>query len=99
MAFAVLGLAKLLAISSMRARAAHVGFSVTAYRAIGVLELVGASGLALSGPAPRIATAAAVGLGALMVGAVTAHVRAGDGLKEATPALALSGALLALLLL
>ena len=37
-AFAALGSAKLAAVPAMRARAEHVGFSVSAYRWIGVLD-------------------------------------------------------------
>ena len=40
-----LGAAKILAVPPMRAAAAHVGFSVAAYRRIGVLEVAGAVGL------------------------------------------------------
>jgi hypothetical protein len=44
-AFAALGSAKLAAVPAMRARAAHVGFSVAAYRRIGILEILGVIGL------------------------------------------------------
>jgi hypothetical protein len=56
-----LGFAKILAIAPMRARAAHVGFSVAAYKRIGVLEvapavvcalLVAGYLAALTGPTP-----------------------------------------------
>lgn len=88
--FTALGLAKLLALPSMRERAAHVGFGVAAYRRIGALEVAGAVGLTLGHVSPLIGTAVALVLLLLLVGATAAHLRAGDGLKGATPALALA---------
>jgi uncharacterized membrane protein YphA (DoxX/SURF4 family) len=96
-AFVALGTAKLLAVPSMRARAAHVGFSVTAYRRIGALELTGAAGLVLGVAVPPLRAAASVGLLVLLLGAVTAHLRAGDSAKGAAPAVVLA-VLLAILL-
>lgn len=43
--FAALDGAKVLATPSMRARAAHVGFSVDPYRRIGALELLAVVGI------------------------------------------------------
>ena len=40
-----LGAAKVLAIPRMRTAADEVGYSITAYRGIGILEMVGAAGL------------------------------------------------------
>ncbi|MEV6446449.1 DoxX family protein [Amycolatopsis sp. NPDC051716] len=48
--FALLGLAKVLASTPMRALAGEAGFPVGAYRGIGALELAGAVGVA-PGPA------------------------------------------------
>jgi hypothetical protein len=48
--FALLGLAKVVAVTPMRALATEAGFSVEAYRGIGALEVAGAVGVAL-GPA------------------------------------------------
>jgi uncharacterized membrane protein len=45
--FIALGSAKILAVQPMRERAAEVGFSTTAYRRIGMLEVAGAIGLLL----------------------------------------------------
>jgi hypothetical protein len=84
--FALLGSAKLLAVPAMQARAAHVGFSVVAYRRIGALELTGAVGLLAGMAAPALQTAASGGLLLLLAGAVAAHLRAGD-IKGAAPAL------------
>lgn len=95
--FATLGVAKMLAIPSMRERAAHVGFSAAAYRRIGALEVAAAVGLTGGGIFPLISLAAAGGLLLLLVGAVVAHVRAGDRLNSASPAVVL-GLLLVILL-
>ena len=65
-------------------------FSQGAVRAIGVLEVLGAAGLilpALLGIATTLAPVAATAIGLLMVGAVITHVRRGDGLAAAAPAL------------
>jgi hypothetical protein len=51
-------------------------------RAIGVLEVLGALGLVLpplTGIAPGLALAAAVGLGLVQIGAVVLHLRRGEG--------------------
>ncbi|WP_206305521.1 DoxX family protein [Actinacidiphila soli] len=45
--FALLGMAKMLALGPMPKMAAHVGFSTTGYRVIGSLELAGAVGVTL----------------------------------------------------
>ena len=81
-----LGFAKILAIAPMRARAAHVGFSVAAYRRIGVLEVAGAIGLAVGLVQPLLGGLAGTGLLLLLAGAVVTHVRNGDGLREVAPA-------------
>ena len=87
--FAALGAAKVIAVPAMRTRAAHVGFSVDAYRRIGALELAGAVGLVVGLAVPALAAAASTGLLLLLLGAVTAHLRAGQT-KEAVPAVALA---------
>lgn len=86
-AFAALGASKILAVPSMQARAAHVGFSVGAYRRIGVLEVAGAAGVLLGAAIPPLGVLAATGLLLLMVGALGAHVRQHDGIAEMAPAL------------
>ena len=96
--FAALGAAKVLAVPAMQARAAHVGFSVEAYRGIGALELTGAVGLLAGMAVPALQAAASVGLLLLLVGAMAAHLRAGDG-KGAAPALVLAILVAALLAL
>lgn len=89
--FAALGAAKLLALPAMRERAAHVGFGVAAYRGIGALEIAGAAGLLLGTVSRVVPIAAAIGLLLLLGGATVVHVRAGDGVKEAAPALVFGG--------
>lgn len=87
--FGAFGLAKLAAVPAMRARAAHVGFSVDAYRAIGVLEILAVLGILVGAAVPMIGALAASGLVLLLVGAVVAHLRHGDGIRELAPALVL----------
>ena len=96
-AFGAIGSAKLLAVPSMRARAEHVGLGIDAYRAIGALEVAGAVGLVAGFSLPLLRALAALGLLLLLVGAVVAHLRVKDGLKEMAPALVL-GTLSAILL-
>ena len=98
-AFAAAGAAKLAAVPAMRARAAHVGFSVAAYRRIGILEILGVLGLLAGALVPAIGALAAGGLLLLLGGAVLAHLRSGDGPRELAPAVVLGLATLAFLIL
>ncbi|MEU6581552.1 DoxX family protein [Nocardia sp. NPDC046763] len=84
--FLSFGAAKTLALASMRERAARLGYSTAAYRAIGALEIAGASGLLIGPARPPIGIAAGIGLALLMAGAVAAHLRNGDGVAEYAPA-------------
>lgn len=86
MAFTLLGAAKMLALAPMRELAADVGFSVTAYRGIGVLEVAGAVGVALGPFVPLLGGLAAAGLLLLLAGAVITHVRNGDPVRKLAPA-------------
>ncbi|MER6082550.1 hypothetical protein [Streptomyces sp. NPDC001833] len=45
--FALLGVAKIMALGPMPGPAAHAGFTITVYRVIGALELARAIGVAL----------------------------------------------------
>lgn len=86
--FSVLGVAKILAVPRMREMAAHAGFSVAAYRRIGVLEVAGAIGVAL-GPAVRLfGGLAGAGLLLLLAGALITHVRNHDTVRAVVPAVA-----------
>jgi hypothetical protein len=91
---ATLGTAKIFAVPPMRAAAAHVGFSTSAYRAIGTLELAAAVGLVVGRSFEILGIASASGVILLMIGAVMAHVRAGDGALRWLPPIAV-GALAA----
>lgn len=98
-AFAALGSAKLAAVPAMRARAEHVGFSVSAYRRIGMLEVLAVLGLLGGALVPVIGALAAAGLVMLLGGAVVAHLRNGDGVREIAPAVVLGLVTLAFLVL
>ena len=98
-AFAAAGSTKLAAVPAMRARAAHVGLSVAAYRRIGSLEILGVLGLLAGALVPMIGALAAGGLLLLLGGAVVAHLRSGDGLRELVPAVVLGLTTLAFLIL
>ena len=97
--FLVLGTSKVLAVPVMRERAAHVGFTATAYRRLGALELAAAAGLLLGLSWTWIGVAAAAGLLALLAGALAAHVRAGDRGPALMPALASAAGLVGYLAL
>ena len=83
----LLGGAKVAQTAPMRERAAHVGFTSGAYSRIGVLELLGAAGIAIGVVVPPIGVLAAIGLLVLLTGAVVAHIRAGDRPVAIAPAL------------
>jgi len=84
--FTALGAMKILAVPPMQARAAHVGFSVAAYRRIGVLEVAGAVGVLAGLIRPLLGGLAGVGLLLLLAGAMVTHVRNHDGPREVAPA-------------
>ena len=88
-AFAALGSAKLAAIPAMRAKAEHVGLSVLAYRRIGFVEVLAVIGLLIGAFVPVIGALAAAGLLMLLGGAILAHLRNGDGIREIAPAVVL----------
>ena len=98
-AFATLGSAKLAAMPAMRTKAEHVGFSVSAYRRIGALEVLAVLGLLVGAFVPVIGALAAVGLLILLGGALLAHLKNGDGVREIAPAVVLGVAALTFLLL
>jgi DoxX-like protein len=98
-AFAALGSAKLAASPAMRVRAEHVGFSVSAYRRIGALEVLAVLGLLIGALVPVIGALAAAGLLMLLGGAVVVHLRNGDGVREIAPAVVLGLVTLSFLLL
>jgi hypothetical protein len=77
--FALLGTAKLVAAPPMRAAAEHLGYSVSQYRGIGVLELAAAAGAIIGPWIPWIGIAVAIGVVLLMLGALLEHARRRDG--------------------
>ena len=83
--FALLGVAKILALGPMPELAAHAGFTTVSYRVIGSLELAGAIGVAVGPALPLFGELAGLGLLMLLAGAVTTHVRRGDGLPRLVP--------------
>ena len=85
--FLLFGAAKLFALAPMRERAAHAGFSVTAYRGIGALEIAGAAGLLLGLTVPVLGALAGAGLLLLLAGALVTHVRNHDRGRDLVPAL------------
>ena len=95
--FTGLGTAKMRAVPAMREAAAHLGMSTDASRKIGALEVAGAAGVLVGLAEPRIGALAGAGLLALLAGAVVAHLRTGDSIKEAAPALVSAAAVAAYL--
>lgn len=75
-------------------RTPYVGdFPQSWIRGIGALEVLGAVGLilpAVTGVAPLLVSAAAAGLAITMVFAAMVHVRRGDGIAAALPAIVLA---------
>ncbi|MFT4261893.1 MAG: DoxX family protein [Nocardioides sp.] len=92
--FALFGTAKLTSSAGMSERAAHLGFTNTAYKRIGALELAGVAGLLAGLAFPVLGGSASVGLLALLAGAVIAHARAGDHFQATLPALVAGGLVL-----
>ncbi|MGH8880246.1 MAG: DoxX family protein [Stackebrandtia sp.] len=100
--FIASGIPKVLAIPKAVAGADHLRVGHGLFRIIGVLEILGAVGVAagLWWALPGIA--AGVGLTALMIGGVITHVKVGDPVKtQASPAFlaVLSAAYVVLLVL
>jgi hypothetical protein len=80
--------AKLLGHPKMRSSAARLGIAWPRYRLIGVAELAAAAGIVLGLAGPPLGVIAASGMGALLVGALLTHRRAGDPPKETAAAFA-----------
>ena len=78
---------KLAGTAKMRSAAEHFGVSWSRYRVIGILEAAAAVGVAAGLCWRAIGLAAALGMIALLVGAVIVHRRAHDTTGEAVNAL------------
>jgi uncharacterized membrane protein YphA (DoxX/SURF4 family) len=96
LAFATAGLQKLIFNTMASQTAEHLGFKRSSFQRIGVVEMAGALGVII-GVAARhhsllalLNEAAAGGLLIAMLVATVVHLRKGDGLKGAAPALALA---------
>ena len=86
LAFAAAGAGKVAMNKMSQDHSVHLGFSANAYRGIGALELAGAAGLLIGLWVAALGAAAGIGLVLMMVGAVIAHVRAKDAVKDTAPA-------------
>ncbi|MFF0428390.1 DoxX family protein [Streptomyces sp. NPDC004520] len=84
--FGALGVLKTLALPKARELAAETGFSVAAYRRIGVLQLAGVAGVALGPAMPPLGGLAGAGLLLLLAGAAVVHLRKGDPVAKLAPA-------------
>lgn len=83
--FALLGMAKMLALGPVPKMAAHAGFSTTAYRVIGSLELAGAVGVTLGPVVPLLGALAATGSLLLLAGAVAPMSAMATGCPASSP--------------
>ncbi|MEV0031951.1 DoxX family protein [Nocardia sp. NPDC050793] len=93
------GVTMTLALSFQRDTAAHLGFSVNAFRRIGVLELLGAIGVLLGLTIPALGALAAAAVVALMVGAAISHLRVRDRFPQLIPPIGVAAVAVAYLIL
>ena len=84
--FFSVGAAKVLAVPRMRTAAHEAGYSITAYRGIGILEMAGAAGLVVGMVVPALGTLAGAGLLVLLAGAIITHLRNHDEPTAYAPA-------------
>ena len=84
--FTALGVMKVFALPPARELATHSGFSVTAYRGIGALELAGAAGVLAGLALPLLGGLAGAGLLLLLAGALITHLHNQHTLKQTAPA-------------
>ena len=88
--FIAAGGSKALAVPRMRESAAELGYTVTAYRGIGSLELAGAAGLLLGIAITPLGVLAGAGLLAVLAGALVTHVRHHDAPAVIAPVVLLA---------
>ncbi len=105
LAFATTGAQRIIFNTVASKAAGHLGFTKRTFQLVGLLEILGALGV-LIGLAAKKGTflallneAAAAGLLVTMVAAVVVHLRKGDGITGAAPALVLGAACLVELVL
>lgn len=92
-AFTAAGCAKVTDQPVMLKARDHLGLGPELYRAVGMVELVGAIGvlLGLFSVFNLVGIVSAVGLATLMLGAVIVHLKARDAGRELLPALSMAG--------
>ncbi|WP_405729025.1 DoxX family protein [Streptomyces sp. NBC_00028] len=83
--FAAAAIPKILANAEAAANAEHVGFSVGAFRIIGLLEFAGAVGVLIGLLWAPLGVAAATGLILVSIGGLVSHLRVKDGPKAFAP--------------
>jgi uncharacterized membrane protein YphA (DoxX/SURF4 family) len=81
------GLSKAMSAPQTVVQAAELKIQPRCYRLIGIVELLGAAGVVIGLWVPLLGIAAGIGLGLMMVGAIVAHLRVGQSLQHAVPAL------------
>jgi hypothetical protein len=94
--FAASGIVKLV-MPAEKLASTGFGLSPNAIRLVGVAELCGAAGLILPATlhiAPFLVPLAAVGLGLVMIGAATVHIRRGEILRVAVTFIVLAVAVM-----
>jgi uncharacterized membrane protein YphA (DoxX/SURF4 family) len=97
--FVAAGLPKVLAQPAAVDNARQLGYSQSAFRLIGLLELAGSAGLLIGLYWAPLGVAAAAGLALLTLGAVITHLRRKDPVKVAAPAVLYAVASIAVLVL
>src|SRR6201995_5720400 len=85
--FVANGAAKFLGHPRMIEAGAHLGYSVRAFRIIGLLEVFGALGILLAPLGVPLSVAPGTGLVLLSLGGFVPHLRASDPIRLAAPAL------------
>lgn len=84
--FLAAGIPKIASVPKARAQGEHVGIAPGPYRVVGALEALGAIGIVVGLWVSWLGVAAGIGLVLFMIGAVIAHVRIKDPVKETAPA-------------
>jgi hypothetical protein len=96
---AATGMTKVLNTATAQKNSRHLGYSTGLSRFIGLAELAATAGLLIGIAWHPLTLVTAAAIVALMVGAVTYHVRAGDQTRALAPALVTAAAAAALVVL